>query len=583
MFSDTVTPQNGFSRLLESSIDDVARDARRTTPARLVSAVLAAALMVLNFGWALSAAWLALLLATEAWTFAATRRQMAGRETTPLGRANYLAGVLVMTCVWSSAGVLYWKSGDPALQLAGFCYFAGQLIHAQAFTSRSLLAFALVGGVPSILMMGLVLTSGLEGARLVTAGAGAAIVVGYVLSAARMHRRASSELEAAKAEAIMASQAKSAFLAMMSHELRTPMNGVLGMARALKAGPLDARQSEQADMLIRSGDTLMAILNDILDLSKVEAGKLDLESRPFDLHDLAGRVCELWTEAAEAKSLRLICVVDPATPRWVEGDATRVRQIMLNLVSNALKFTSEGCIRLSLRPARGAGVEIRVDDTGIGMSPEQQARLFMPFEQGDVSVARRFGGTGLGLAICQHLADLMGGYILVESEEGEGSTFRVTLPLAAADAPMAEAEAPEPAEGIAGLRLLIVEDNPINQAVARAILEAAGALVETADDGVHGLERLAAGAYDLVLMDVHMPRMDGIEALLRIRRGEAGVAADMPVVALTADAMAGEDQKLLQLGFDAVQAKPISPRELILAISAGAGAAPREDRRTRAA
>ncbi|MFN3521701.1 MAG: ATP-binding protein [Phenylobacterium sp.] len=573
MFGIAGTPQADAFSLLDRRIDGVARDARRTTAARLVSGVLAAALMTLTFGWAMSAGWLAALLATEAWSFAATRRQMAGGETTLAGRVNYLAAVFVMTCVWSAGGAVYWLTGKPALQLAAFCYFAGQLIHAQAFTSRSQLAFGLVAGVPTSVLAGLTIFSGFSGAEWVTAVAGSMMVVGYAIAAAQMHRRASAELEAAKAQALHASAAKSAFLAMMSHELRTPMNGVLGMARALREGPLDPRQAEQADMLIRSGDTLMAILNDILDLSKVEAGKLDLVSEPFDLHDLAARVRDLWLDAANAKGLRLICDIDPATPRWVEGDPTRLRQILLNLVSNGLKFTAQGCVRLSLRPARGEGVEISVDDTGIGMSAEQQARLFQPFTQADLSVARRFGGTGLGLAICRELASLMGGYIIVESAEGEGSTFRVTLPLSAVDAPAPAEEPVAPEGGVEGLRLLVVEDNRINQAVARAVLEAAGAVVDTADDGVQGLEMLRIRAYDLVLMDLHMPRMDGIEALLAIRRGEAGVAPDLPVVALTADAMVGEDERLTRLGFDAVQAKPINPRELILAIARGAGGA----------
>ncbi|WP_374574176.1 ATP-binding protein [Phenylobacterium sp.] len=570
--------------MLDQRLDNMARDARRTTLARLVTAALAAALMVVNFGWLVSLGWVVLLALAESWTFAASRRQVRGEDASRLGRLNYLIGVLFMTCVWSGAGVLYWRTGDPALRIAALCYFTGQLMHAQAFTARSRAALLLVGGVPAIVAVTLIVTSGFSGAPLLTVTAGVLLVIGYFLAAAGINRRAAEELEAAKADAVMASQAKSAFLAMMSHELRTPMNGVLGMARALKDGPLEPRQAEQADMLIRSGDTLMAILNDILDLSKVEAGKLDLEEEAFDLPDLARRVCDLWLEPAAAKNLRLLCVVDPATPQWVMGDPTRIRQIMLNLVSNALKFTSEGCVRLTLRPARGEGVEICVDDTGIGMSAEQQARLFQPFTQGDASIARRFGGTGLGLAICRELVALMDGDIFVESAPGEGATFRVTLPLAAVDAP-APAEPPaQPQGGVEALRLLVVEDNKINQAVARAVLEAAGAVVETADDGIYALEMLRDRDYDLVLMDVHMPRMDGVETLRRIREGEAGVARDLPVVALTADAMAGEDKRLMRLGFDAVQAKPISPADLIAAIAAGVGGGTREaGRRSRVA
>lgn len=569
---------------LDGRLDAVVRHARQTIPARIVMALLAAGLLVLNLGWRAGAGWFAAVLAAEAWGFAATRSQMAGYDPGRIGRVNYLAASTCLSLAWSSAGVLCWRSGEPALQIAAFCFFAGQLIHAQAFTARSNAALAATGGAPAAMIVILPLTSGgFTGAQMATVSFATLLVLAYVLAAARINRRSAESLEAARTEAVHASHAKSAFLAMMSHELRTPMNGVLGMAQALKTGRLDAKQAEQVEMLIRSGDTLMAILNDILDLSKVEAGRLELEAEVFDLHDLAGRVCDLWRDAAAAKELNLLSVIDPATPRWVEGDPTRIRQIMLNLLSNALKFTAHGCVRLSLRPARGEGIEIVVDDTGIGMSPEQQARLFQPFTQGDLTVTRRFGGTGLGLAISRQLADMMGGHIAVESAEGEGSTFRVTLPLAAVDAPVREAVPEPPVEGIAGLRILVVEDNLINQAVARAVLEAADAVIDVAGDGIEALEKLKSQTFDLVLMDVHMPRMDGIEALRAIRDGAAGGAADLPVVALTADAMAGEDKRLLRLGFDGVQPKPIVPRDLILAISAGAGAGARARQGVRAA
>jgi len=243
---------------------------------------------------------------------------------------------------------------------------------------------------------------------------------------------------------------------------------------------------------------------------------------------------------------------------------------MLNLVSNALKFTERGEVRLSLKalPSTAPNLacfEIAVSDTGVGIAPEKQAGLFRAFAQADASTARRFGGTGLGLRICRHLCLIMGGEISLESQPGEGSTFRVRLEL-----PLAEAPAPVEAfdaVDLSGCRILVAEDNPINQAVARAILEAADAVVEMAEDGAQALELLRIQAFDLVLMDIHMPRMDGIEALARIRAGEAG-QPDVRVIALTADAMAGTDERLRGLGFDAVQPKPINPAALILEIAA---------------
>jgi CheY-like chemotaxis protein len=367
---------------------------------------------------------------------------------------------------------------------------------------------------------------------------------------------------------------------VMSHELRTPLNGILGMANALKGGRLDPIQARQVDLLVGSGDGLMTILNDILDVSKIEAGRLDLETTAFDLVELGERVHDLWRDLAAAKGVRLVYDVASGTPRWLTGDPTRIRQIMLNLTSNALKFTEAGEVRLALRPLTNVSgdpcaerIEITVSDTGIGITEDQRANLFESFSQADASTTRRFGGTGLGLAICRQLADLMGGVIEVESQPGRGSLFRVVLELPRAEPPgdsqdeiEGEAEPSDSAGGIAGRRILVAEDNLINQAVARAILEAVGARLDVAHDGVEALEMLAAGDFDVVLMDVHMPRMGGIEALSRIRAGEAGHPG-LPVIALTADAMPGEDDKLLALGFDDVQGKPIQPMALITAIA----------------
>jgi CheY-like chemotaxis protein/anti-sigma regulatory factor (Ser/Thr protein kinase) len=309
----------------------------------------------------------------------------------------------------------------------------------------------------------------------------------------------------------------------------------------------------------------MTILNDILDLSKIEAGKLELDVAPFDLRDLVDHVGVMWSETAREKGLALNLEIDPSTPDWVLGDVARVRQILLNLISNAVKFTDHGGVTVRVASVAGR-IVLSVSDTGVGMTAEQRARLFSPFTQGDRSIARRFGGTGLGLTICRHLADLMGGEVAVESAPGEGSTFTVALPLPAAENPTPSA--PEESDGLdfAGVRVLVVDDNTVNQLVARAVLEAAGVSVLTADDGQAALDRLNAEPFDLILMDVHMPVMDGIEAVRRIRAGEAG-RADMPIVALTADAMVGDAERLMAQGFDDAHPKPIRPGELLMAVA----------------
>ena len=550
--------------LLDEKIDAIAFEGLRALPGRTFVASLYGLLFALNVGAGVGCLWYAAWVAIEVWTWRAGRPLTTDFPASAEDRVRYLVPLAISPLLWCSAAFVYWRMPNEALHLVGLATVAGVLVHAQFYCHRSKLALAVMAAGPVAVMLALPLViGGFSGAALATLVVSQILIITYIGNGALEHMRAGDALERAQADAAAASDAKSAFLAMMSHELRTPMNGVLGMAHALKQGRLDPRQAEQVEMLLRAGDGLMAILNDILDISKIEAGRMELETTAFDVIDLGQRVCDLWAEPARAKGVRLIYDVDARTPRWVSGDPTRVRQIMLNLMSNALKFTAVGCVRLTLRPGE-SGIEIVVDDTGIGMSTEQQARLFETFSQADPTIARRYGGTGLGLSICRQLADMMAGVISVTSAAGEGSTFCVHLPLPTAQA-APPVQAQERRDGIAGRRILVVEDNPINQAVARAILEATGAIIDTADDGVQSLAKLRDQTFDLVLMDVHMPHMDGIEALSRIRAGEAGDRG-VPVIALTADAMAGEDARLLRLGFDAVQAKPITPAALVAAI-----------------
>ncbi|KQY30180.1 histidine kinase [Caulobacter sp. Root487D2Y] len=551
--------------ILDERVDEVAAASRRTRPRRLIMAVFITGFLVFNLGLRIAFLWFAAALLADFYGVAVTRlaeRRGAGPK---VRRAGYVSAVMVMVGVWTSLAVVLWLSDHPALRFAAICLTAGQLIHAQAVTFRSPTVFALDAGVPALALAGMpLLLGGYSGWSILTVLIAVALVMLYVVSSAAVNARRVDALEAAERAAMSASAAKSMFLATMSHELRTPMNGVLGMAHALSAGPLNDQQARQVDMLIRSGEGLMTILNDVLDVSKIEAGKLELESLAFNTRGLVDEAASLWTQAAQAKDVRLVCVVDPLAPTWVIGDPTRLRQILTNLISNALKFTASGTVTVRVGPAGAAFLEIQVVDTGIGMSTEQQSRLFQTFSQADASITRRFGGTGLGLAICKQLTELMGGAITVRSAPGEGSAFTVALPLPAAAAPRTAPASPS--NGITGLRVLVADDNRINQLVARTILEAAGALVEVADNGRHALERLAEQVFDAVLMDVHMPDMDGLEALRRVRAGAAG-AGDIPVIALTADVMHGDEGDLLACGFDAVQPKPIRPADLVRAIA----------------
>jgi signal transduction histidine kinase/CheY-like chemotaxis protein len=570
---------------LGEELDRAAVQSARTIAVRAWTSPPVALLAGWRLGWTIAAIWVVCALATELWTWASTRDAVAGRQPSRLVRGVYYASTAVKSAVWAALPVLLWDSGSEAMRIGALVLLCGQLIHAISYTSdfRALLVVNAAFPMGALFYLPLFKSDFALG-DLIILCTGLVLMCVYWGNGIRRSRRANRAVYDAKQRATQANQAKSVFLATMSHELRTPMTGVLGMAQALKATPLSDDQTRQVDLLIRAGDGLMAILNDILDVAKIEAGRLELEPAPFDLVELARQAEALWRDAAEAKGLKLTCIAEADLPRWLEGDAGRIRQIMLNLLSNALKFTEAGEVTMSLRPIPGAGegrgrIEIAVSDTGIGMTEDQVARLFQAFSQADVSTARRFGGTGLGLSICRQLSEMMGGGVTVESAPGVGSTFRLTLELPLAAAP-AEAEAGEDgdAEGLSGLRILAAEDNPINQAVIRAILEAIGAEIEIAENGALALERLERDRFDVVLMDVHMPVMGGVEALAAIR-AKGGAAP--PVIALTADAMAGETQKLLALGFDDVQPKPIQPLALAEAIVRAYAAA--EGRRSAAA
>jgi signal transduction histidine kinase/ActR/RegA family two-component response regulator len=538
---------------------------RRSRSIRLLITTMVAGLLLFNFGWKAALAWSGVNLALEAW--------LAGLNTwfklSETGRTPWIIRLCpgaAFASTWSTMAALCWIHGSPPMKFAALIILFGLLIEGLKYSSVS--QSAMVALIPPPMIALVAISMGFSGFGVL----GKVVILitltgltAYVLDAMRLVRANALALEKAQAQAQEANRAKSAFLAMMSHELRTPMNGVLGMAHALGSTQLDARQADYVETIVQSGDGLMAILNDILDLSKIEARKLELEIAPFDIRALGRQLQRVWSETARRKGLGLALDVAPETPQWLAGDPARVRQILQNLMSNALKFTQDGRVELRIGPHGADGIEITVSDTGAGMTPEQQAKLFTPFVQGDATIARRFGGTGLGLSICRELAEMMGGRIAVDSRLGEGSTFTVVLALATAEAPTPEA-APAERPDLAGTRVLVVDDNVANQAVARAVLEAAGVLVATAGDGREALARLRVEDFDLVLMDVHMPVMDGIEALRRVRSGEGG-RTDVPVMALTADAMSGEAERLVALGFDEAQPKPIQPAGLLRAIA----------------
>ncbi len=395
------------------------------------------------------------------------------------------------------------------------------------------------------------------------------IVSGAVALVIFRLRRMTVEVERAREEAEAGHQAKAAFLANMSHEIRTPLNGVLGMAQALEAQDLGPEQRACVKVIRSSGAALLGVLNDVLDLSKIEAGKLEITEAPFRLDDLADQVAATFAELAAAKDIALTVEVDPAAAGYWRGDALRIRQVLSNLVSNGVKFTQDGAVVVRVT-AKGSGVRLAVVDTGIGLDDAQLPRLFDKFSQGDASTTRLYGGTGLGLSICRELVGLMGGAIHVTSNPGQGSVFAVDLPLHRAKVEVsthAEAAAERSLDG--ALRVLAAEDNPTNQLVLRALFEPLDVALTMTANGREAVAAFAAGAFDIVLMDVQMPEMNGLDATQAIRAIETARGQPRtPILALTADVLSHQVETYRAAGLDGHVAKPIEATLLYAALTA---------------
>jgi len=380
-------------------------------------------------------------------------------------------------------------------------------------------------------------------------------------------RARTSELAHAVAAAERADAAKSEFLARMSHEIRTPMNGVLGMLDVLRSGVRDPRHAAYAETAHASAASLLSIIDDILDFSKIEAGKLELETLDFDLHALVRRVMLLWTPEARRRRLTLELVIADDVPRAVAGDPSRLTQVLGNLVSNALKFTARGFVRVRLeretRTAPGIPVRVTVEDSGIGIPREAQSTLFSAFTQAETSTSRRYGGSGLGLAICKQLLAMMGSEIVVTSEPGRGSCFSFTLPFAAATRAIEETDGSngtdtQPSRKF-NVPVLVVDDNEVNREVAGVVLEAWGCQPVFACDGRQALERLRDSQPALVLMDCHMPELDGFECAREIRlRERATPASHLPIIGVSASTSREERARGSASGMDEFLPKPIS-------------------------
>ena len=482
----------------------------------------------------------------------------------------------VNSLLWCAAPMLAWNAGQPWSQAIAVCMaLAGILLVFTQF--GNMVRQAMIAAAPYALAIGWFAFHLARPAEFWTFAMCICVLNG-ALFANTLYRRVNrlqmldyqarqaaliEELRIARDSANAANAAKSAFLAMISHELRTPMNGVLGAAQLLDSASLQPGQKRYVEMIRTSGDSLLSLLNDVLDFAKIESGRVELESIAFDLPALTERIGALWSAKAEEKGLDYAVEIDADAPVQVIGDPTRLSQIIHNLLSNATKFTDHGRVGLTVNArrlgARRARITLAVADTGIGIAAEDRARLFQPFSQLDSSSTRRFGGTGLGLAISRRLTSMLGGELALASEPGKGAVFTMTL-----DVDVAEWTKVAVADGVAApapsamrpMRVLVAEDHAINRQILALWLESEGHDHACAEDGQAALDLCATQAFDLILMDVNMPVMDGLSAV-RALRATAGANRATPVVMLSASARAEDHAAGLAAGANAYLSKPI--------------------------
>ena len=561
----------GFQLPELSKFDAVAKDSRNLALGRIVAAALAILLVYRTLGPTIGLVWGGAQLTCEILIWISTGPLTRDAPRRSAQRLFFIVATVANSCVWLTLSLIFWRSTTLGSAFTALLIWGCLLVNATSFAFRSPAAFAMFATpVTVVLTLTPLLMPRFHGAQQTMVCVGAFILAAYAILSARRNMVAARQLADAHAAlerereaAESANRAKSAFLATMSHEIRTPLNGVIGMAQAMARDELPSTQRERLAVIRSGGETLLCLLNDLLDLSRIEAGRLELEDGVVDVAEIAASAQSAFTALAADKDIHLELEVAPGAQGCWRVDPTRVRQVLYNLVSNAVKFTARGSVRIAVAYEDGV-LAMAVSDTGPGIAAERLEALFEKFVQADASTTRQFGGSGLGLAICRELAALMGGKVTAVSREGVGSTFTLTLPLARSERRAQPRPAPRaPSSERSGLRVLAAEDNPMNQQVLATLLGQLGVDLVLVGDGAQAVEASTSDDFDLILMDVQMPVMDGPTATRTIRARERMIGRRTPILALTANAMAHHEAEYIAAGMDGLVAKPIQLAHLI--------------------
>jgi signal transduction histidine kinase/ActR/RegA family two-component response regulator len=562
--------------LADERLDEVGADIRRLGVSRLVSGCLAAGIVGLGLGALTAFAWLAGFVVAEGLATLATRNFGQGRPASRGDRAAFILASIPVNGSWAALASLLWLHGSDKLKIAAVAIWCGQLVFAQQYRHQPLVLLVLSGLLPaaSLVVFPFFFMPGADMATQCMRWS-LVLLIAVTVNVALRNRAAARRMDELtrglrdeRERALEAARAKSTFIAVTSHELRTPMNGLLGMAHALERSDLNPAQREQVALMLKSGDSLMQLLNDVLDMSRIEAGRVELAPEAIDPRAIVADVVDTWRDAAVFKNLSLFADFGAEVPVWISADPLRIRQILTNLVSNAVKFTPAGHVRVSVNAERAGDAWIlcfAVNDTGPGVPAGAADRVFDSFTQADETISRSHGGAGLGLTISRALARQLGGDLELRPAS-VGACFVLSIRAVETVAPEATPEPEEQDdENLDQIRVLMAEDNAVNQLVVRTMLEPTGVALTVVENGEEALKAMASGHYDCVLMDINMPVMDGITALEAIREGKAGDPG-LPVIALTASAMAGDRERFLGMGFDDHLGKPVKPMDLITAI-----------------